>query len=287
MDIQALCVSAALGLFILSIGLFIITLNDRKNLLVKEEKTNSKAKYLKERLGKNLKYYILLGFSFVIFFGLMAYTFTNNIVITIISASLGLAGPILILRILENAEKKNFDERYARALRQLASALKSGLTIPQAIEETSNSPFIHESVRSLFEQMDADLKVGLSVEETFKRMAEKVDSEDANDVAAAISMQAEVGGSEAVVVETIANNISSRLAVKREIKSLFASTSITVWALDIIPFLILIYLMASSPQFVAPYFQDSTMTLILIAMIGLMLIGSFVMRKSIGGIKKI
>lgn len=287
LDIHALCVAAAVGLFIISIGLFIATLGEHQNLLVTNIDAGTKTNFIQRRLGKNLKYYVLLAFSFVICFGMAAYVFTSDLIIAIICASLGITGPILVLHILENAEKKHFDERYARSLRLLSSALKSGLTIPQAISETSKSPFIHETVRKLFEQMDADLKVGLSVEETFKRMANQVDSEDAKDVAAAISMQVEVGGNEATVVETIANNISSRIEVKKEIKSLFASTSMTVWALDIIPFLIIIFLFSMSPQFVKPYFEDSGMMLILIGAITMMLVGSFVMRRSIRGIKNI
>lgn len=288
MDIQALCTAAAVGLFILSVGLFIATLGEHQNLLVVDiVSSKSKAGFIKRRLGKNLKYFVLMAVCFVICFGTITYVITDSIILSIIAASLGVALPVLVLRILENADKKNFDERYARALRQLSSALKSGMTIPQAVNETSSSPFIHESVRKMFEQMDADLKVGLSVEETFQRMANQVDSEDVQDVAAAISMQVEVGGNEAVVIETIANNISSRIEVKREIKALFASTSLTVWALDIIPFLILVGLFFTSDQFVAPYFEDPSMTMILIGCIAMMFIGSFVMRRSIRGIKKI
>ena len=114
--------------------------------------------------------------------------------------------------------------------------------------------FIHDSIRASFRQIDTDLKVGLSVKESFLRAAHKLNSEDALDVALAISLQNELGGNEARVVETIARNISGRILLRREIKSLFADTNITILMMDFVPMFIIIGLIFGSPQYIAPFF---------------------------------
>ena len=288
MNIELILISFSVSVVIFCIGLLIVRLQNKKNILSKFEIENEKKESkLRKIFGKDLKYYVLLMFVFVIVFGLISYLMFSNIIIALIGSCVGFAGPLVIFKAIEKQGKKNFDERYARALRQLSSNLKSGLTIAQAVNETSQSPFIHDSVRELFQQMDADLKVGISVQEAFQRMANKIDNVDAQDVASAIAMQSEVGGNEATVVETITSNISSRIATQREIKSLFASTSFTVWALDIMPFLILIFLAATAPTFISTYFESIEMMIIFFGMSGVMVIGSFVMRRSIKGVKEV
>lgn len=286
MNIEIFLISFSFACVILFIGLFIVSKHERKNLLLKN-KTKKKRSSLIDKFGTSLKYYLILMFSFIVIFGLVGYRLFSSIVAGIICAMFGFFLPLLVFRIIENHEKKHFGERYARGLRHLASGLKSGLTITQAIDETSKSPFIHESIRELFEQMNADLKVGMTVQTAFQRAADRLDNEDVQDVASAISMQAEVGGSEAIVIDTIANNISSRLDVKKEITSLFASTSITIWALDIIPFVILIFLAAVSPDFIAPFFESTDRILLFFGMIAFMFVGSFVMRMSVREVKSL
>ncbi len=270
MNIEIFLISFSFACVILFIGLFIVSKHERKNLLLKN-KTKKKRSSLKDKFGTSLKYYLILMFSFIVIFGLVGYRLFSSIVAGIICAMFGFFLPLLVFRIIENHEKKHFGERYARGLRHLASGLKSGLTITQAIDETSKSPFIHESIRELFEQMNADLKVGMTVQTAFQRAADRLDNEDV----------------QAIVIDTIANNISSRLAVKKEITSLFASTSITIWALDIIPFVILIFLAAVSPDLIAPFFESTDRILLFFGMIAFMFVGSFVMRMSVREVKSL
>ena len=51
-----------------------------------------------------------------------------------------------------------FEERYCRALRQLASSLSVGLTIRQAVSDLCTNPFIHSSIVAEFKQIDAEIK---------------------------------------------------------------------------------------------------------------------------------
>ena len=111
------------------------------------------------------------------------------------------------------------------------------------------------------------------------RAAQFMESEDARDVALALSLQNELGGNEAKVVETVARNISNRIMLRREIKSLFADTNITILTMDVVPLLIIAGLLVSSPQYIEVFFETPVMTILFIGIIIFTAVGSVVIRK--------
>lgn len=202
------------------------------------------------------------------------------------SLGLSLAGGILgflaseaALRLTSGRRQKQFENRYAQALQQMAASLRSGMTIQQSVADLCKSPFIHESIKGSFRQIDADLTVGIGIKEAFLRAANALGTEDAMDVALSLALQSELGGNEAKVVETVARNISNRIMLRREIKSLFADTNITILTMDIMPLLIIFGLVMGSPQYIEIFFQTPVMTAIFVAIILFTLAGSVVIRR--------
>lgn len=172
----------------------------------------------------------LLGYTGMM---LALYLFVKSAGIAFGLGVIGLVLPELALRLQSERKRKQFENRYAQALQQMAASLRSGLTIQQSVSDICKSPFIHNTIKESFRQIDADLTVGLGVKEAFMRAADTLQSEDAMDVALSLTLQNTLGGSEAKVVETVARNISSRILLRREIKSLFADTNITIWTMDV------------------------------------------------------
>jgi len=211
--------------------------------------------------------------------GLVCWLFTMNLSLSLILAPLGLVVPEVWVRMTAQKQKKLFDERYARALRSMASSLRSNQTILQAIDDVCTNTFIHESVREGFRRISSDLKVGISVRKAFNRFAEQCGSKDARDVAAAIAMQHEVGGNEAQVISNISQSINDRIMARKEIKALFADTTVMITVMDIMPVVILIGLYFGAPQYITPYFSSPMMTILFIGLIVVTLVGSFVIRR--------
>lgn len=218
----------------------------------------------------------VLGYTVVCLF-LMLYG--QPLPVSCLLAIVGFYAPEMVLKVYVGRQKKLFEDRYARALQQFASSLRSGLTVQQAVTDICACPYIHESIRSSYRQIETDLRVGISVKNAFLRAAKKLNSVDAMDVAIAISLQHELGGSQAKVIEAIARNISSRILLRREIKSLFADTSITIVMMDVVPLCIIVALVLGSPQYLAPFFASPVMTMLFIGIVAFMLVGSVVIRK--------
>ena len=127
----------------------------------------------------------------------------------------------------------------------------------------ANCKFVHESMRKKYAKISSDLQMGLTVAEAFHRFEAGTGSKDAKDLAVAIDVQDNVGGHEADVIKEVADNIYGRMMLRREIKSLFASTS----AMSL-------------------YFSNPLYTIVFIILVAMMVIGSFINHKTIARIKK-
>ena len=110
---------------------------------------------------------------------------------------------------------------------QLGSSIRAGMSISTAVEDVAQCKFIHPSMRKRFAKLSADLQMGITVADAFQHFADDCGNEDAADIALAIAVQDTVGGHEADVVLSIANNIEERIMMRREIKSIFAATSVS------------------------------------------------------------
>lgn len=218
-------------------------------------------------------------------FAVIGFVLTGNLLKTAALTMFGVLIPEIIVLFQSNQQKSKFEERYARGLRQLAASLKSGLSIHQAISDVCQSPFVHDDIRHEFQQLDADLKLGIPIKEGFERFAKRVDCVDAKDVAIAIGMQSKVGGREAQVVETIAQNISDRLMLRKEVNSLFAGSNTTILMLDIIPFAVIVLMLLFGQTFMQPYFEDPTLLTVLIFLIVFMAVGTIITRKIVKQMK--
>jgi tight adherence protein B len=236
--------------------------------------------------GMKLNVYIGVAFGGMAIFGGAGYLFTKNVAIAVALAAAGFLLPEGVEMFRHEREKAKFEERYARALQQIASSVKSGSSIRQAVHDICSNYFIHDSIRNEFKQLDSDLQVGLSIYEGFDRFAKRVGSDDAADVAIAISLQNQLGGDTGAIIETVIRDIYNRMTNRRETKSLFAGSSSTIMVMDILPFAIIGFMAMFSSQYLAPFFTSLTMQCIFWGLIGFMGVGSIVVHRIVKNMKK-
>ena len=199
---------------------------------------------------------------------------------------IGMFVPELIVQLQSSAKQQKFEERYARSLRQLSSALKSGMSLHQAVEDVAQSPYVHDSIRKEFAQLSSELKIGISVQDAFARFAERVGFADARDVAIAIRMQSATGGREADVIESIASNIGDRMMLRKEINSLFSGTKMTILVMDIAPFAVIGIMLLGASQFMSMYFESMSMLLLFIGLLVFMGIGSIITHRMVNKMRR-
>lgn len=230
-------------------------------------------------------YLLILGIS-PLAVGAFVYFFSQNGLFSILMAFMGFLIPDILLMIIRNSTQKKYEERYARALNQMGSSLRAGLSIARAVEDVAQCKFVHPSMQKCFTKLSADLQMGLPVSEAFQRMADDCGNEDAQDVALAIAVQDTVGGHEADVVLSIAKNIEERIMMRREIKSIFAATSAMVWMFDFIAPGTILYFCITSPSYIDTYFQDSIHILMFVIILCMPFVGSIINHKTLKRVQK-
>ena len=275
-------------LTILMIGISVaIAIREKKSTITGEREkdlidkfADSKKKQLYAIPGAiSFKAYTVIIVAAPIILGGAVFLLTQSIISAVIGLAAGVIAPELIVRLQKSKSDKDFDEKYGRALKQMASTLRAGMTIQQAVDDICANPFLDEQIKDMFRQISADVKIGIPIAEAFKKVSDMRSTIDTRDVTAAVAMQSEVGGSEAEVIELVATNINERIMVRKEIRTLFTTAKITVYAMDFVPPILLIGLIFTGGDLMNFYKEGFTGLLVMGAIMLLFFIGSLVSHK--------
>ncbi len=220
---------------------------------------------------------ICLGVAF--FMAVMAALLGGNIMLVVISSSLGLCLPLLILKIKIDQRKKAFNDQLGDTITLIANALRTGYSFMQAIEMVSREmpqPIGEEFARALRE-----MNLGVTTEEALTNMTKRVTSEDLELVITAVLIQRQVGGNLAVILDSIANTIRARIKIKGQIKTLTAQGKISGLIIGVLPFVIGGGIYIINPEYMKILFIDPLGRIMLAVGVVSQLIGILIIRKII------
>ncbi len=176
-----------------------------------------------------------------------------------------------------NREKRKFERQLPDTLTLLATSLRAGYSLLQAVEAVASEaqdPTGREFGRAL-----AEARLGRSVSDSLQGIAERTQSQDFEWAVMAIEIQREVGGNLAEVLQTVANTMLQRNRLRGEIKALTAEGRLSAIVLGLLPFLMFGFLWATNKDYLQPLLEE---TLGQVALgVGLLLIaaGIFWLRK--------
>ena len=183
--------------------------------------------------------------------------------------------------IVGSADKK-FEDRFVRALTQMASSLHSGMTVEQAIDSVVNCELLHESIRDDFRILSSKMKLGTSISDAFFKFAKDTENKDVFDVATAITIMTDVGGDAGEAIEKLQKNIEDRLMYRKKRQSMMTESQIIVLFADIMPIVILAGTYLFMPEVIKSYFESSVMTIAFLVIVAILLVGSVVVHKMLG-----
>lgn len=281
-----------MAFFLCAALLIIFKIREKKSVLVTEEPDFYEVWYTRKRRELEISFpkitmsmYISMLAATPLFTICLFWILMPNKIFAVFMGASTVFLPNFIMRMVKEQRQGRFDERFVRALKTLSAALRSDYSIQQAVQEVAANIFIDEDIRAGFRQIDADIRVGISIEKAFRNYANKTGSNDVADVAAGIALQAEVGGSEASVIESITTNIEDRMLNRKKISALFSGTSFMVLAMDIIPFIAVLIMYFAMPGFIAPFFNSPGMMALFLGLIVFTMIGSVIIRRIIARAK--
>jgi len=170
-----------------------------------------------------------------------------------------------------------FNKQLADTITLLSNSLRAGSSFLQSIELVSregNPPMAEEMGRVVRE-----VNLGLGMEEALNNLVRRIKSEDLDLMVTAISIQQQVGGNLAEILDTIAFTIRERVRIKGEINTLTAQGRYSGYLVAMLPIGLAFVLNIINPAFMQPLFTQLIGRILLGVGIVLMAIGFFAIQK--------
>jgi tight adherence protein B len=168
-------------------------------------------------------------------------------------AVLGFFAPRFWLKWRQGQRLKKFNNRLADTIMLIANALRAGSSFLQAVEMVVRET--EPPISTEFARVIREVNLGLPFEEALNNMVRRVRSEDLELMATAISVQHQVGGNLAEILDSIAYTIRERVRIKGEIKTLTAQQKMSGYVVGFLPIGLVGVLFLIAPGFMDPMFM--------------------------------
>jgi tight adherence protein B len=186
-------------------------------------------------------------------------------------------GARVLLNLRTTRRRKAFADQLEDSLQLLASSLRAGHSLLQALNSVSHEAEEPTSVE--FARIINEIRVGRQVGQALDEAALRMESEDFVWVIQAIAINREVGGNLAEVLDGVGHTIRERGAIRRQVQALSAEGKLSALVLMLLPVGIVGFLSLTNPG----YLLKLTHNVIGYGLIGLagvlMLVGALWLRK--------
>lgn len=226
--------------------------------------------------------YMTLHASLVVVLGVAAQVIGGSVVVSICVAVLLALVPILVLSMLGTRRTEAFQAQLPDVLGLIAGSLRAGWGLLQAVGIVVNE--MPPPAGPEFGRVVTEARLGLPLEDALAKMAERVGSEDFKWAVTAITIQREVGGNLAEVLDIVAETVRERAALRREISSLTSEGRLSAWILIILPFVEGLVLSLVNPGYIGRLLAEP-LGLVAAVIAALMLIVGAIWLRSIVNIE--
>jgi tight adherence protein B len=211
--------------------------------------------------------------------GLIGIGLLGNWLIAALMFAVGLMAPRLVLNRRARQREAEFLEQLPDTLQLLSASLRAGASLLQAIDTVTKEASPPTSTE--FARVITEGRLGRPIEEALEAMATRVGGEDFRWVVMAINIQRQVGGNLAAVLETVANTLRERAALRRQVKVLTAEGRLSGIILFVLPILLAGYLALVNPSYIGTLFSSWVGEGLIVVALVLMAVGGLWMRKLI------
>ena len=179
-------------------------------------------------------------------------------------------------RFYDNKRRKMLYEQFPDALGNIVRAVRVGIPVSEALRGVSREAA--EPTAEEFRRLSDQVWIGASLESALTDIAERSGVAEYRFFATAISLQAQTGGGLSETLETLAEVIRQRIALRRRGYALAAEARTSAALLAALPFVTGGAMALLNPGYILLLFTDPTGNKILAGAIGLLLFGISVMR---------
>lgn len=185
--------------------------------------------------------------------------------------------PMRYVKWRQGRRLKAFNIHLPDALSMLASAIKAGLSLPQAIEAVAKntSPPISDELSRVIREV----KLGSPTPHALANMVRRVGSEDFDLIVTAVAIQSSVGGNLARILDGISHTIRQRIQMKSQISAMTAQMRASGWIITLLPFIVAAILDVVTPSYFRIMFTDPEGRGLLAMAVLSIVIGNYFVRR--------
>jgi tight adherence protein B len=201
----------------------------------------------------------------------------------LVSAGFAIAGflgvPRWLVNFLRKRRMKKFLNEFPNAVDVIVRGVKAGLPLNDCIRIIANETV--EPVKSEFRIISESQSMGLGLADAVARLPERIPAPEANFFAIVIAIQQKSGGNLSDALGNLSRVLRERKKMKGKIGAMSMEAKASAVIIGALPFVVMILVYISGPDYIALLFTDPLGHLILAASGFWMCLGVLVMRKMI------
>lgn len=217
-----------------------------------------------------------IGLGAIAFFAL----WPNLIAGIIIGGALTVLGwslPLIFVKTMYQNRCTRFTDQMIDGLTIMANGIKSGLSVPQAMERVVDN--LQNPISQEFNLVLSQLRLGRSVEEALTELGERIPKPDVQMFVTSINILKETGGNLAETFQTIVQTIRERQKIEKKIQAMTAQGIMQGIIISLVPIVIMIVFLVLDPKYVMPMFTTTLGLIMTFAMFAAIFIGGISIRK--------
>lgn len=184
----------------------------------------------------------------------MAYTFYRSMIAFMILAPVGMVIGVFRERTFrKERRKKELAEQFKESMMVLASSLRAGYSIENAMEtslrELTTLYGKNGLITQEFSRMVQQIRMNRTVEELLDDFADRSGLDDIRSFAEVFAVAKRSSGDIGSIMRSTAENIRDKMQVREEIITMTASRKFEQKIMNLIPFFLVFYVESASPGF--------------------------------------
>jgi len=192
---------------------------------------------------------IVLNLSAMAVLGIASYWLANPL-IAALATSIGFFLPGILIQFHRARRTKRFNAQLVDALQAIASALRAGLSFPQAVEHLAreaSAPLSQE-----FGLLVKEIKLGVSLDQAMSSLAERVRSDDLELMVVSTQITRTLGGNMAEMFDNLSATIRERFRLEGKIDAMTSQGKLQGWVVAAMPLALGLVLNFLRPDLMGP-----------------------------------
>jgi tight adherence protein B len=225
---------------------------------------------------RTVEFVYLMGGSALVL-GLFAAVATRSTFMILLAILAGGALPFAFVWFKGNQRITAFENQLPDLLITLAASLKAGHSFKQGLQSVVDEG--REPASKELKRVLTEARLGRPMDEALQEMAARVQSKNFDFVITAVTIQRQVGGSLAGLIDMVADTVRQRQQFARKIKGLTAMGRASAYVLLGLPFFIAFVITIMNPRYMDPLYSTSTGHKLIATGLASMCFGAVILRK--------